>query len=147
MPSLRGFVGGGALQLQIYLLGSHASFISIRSFIQHTSRRIRLVWMPCCKTGPACMIPEKDCSCGCFLHSILVGQVIKKLLMHKTDAMLLLPAWVCYWTAILSSLPIRDECYLPYYKGMFGPILGSRLPPSMQQSGCPYALKAYWVKF
>ena len=75
----------------------------------------------------------------------LVGQVIRKILMHKTDAILLLPAWVCYWTAVLSSLPIKDECFLPYYKGMY--ILGSRLPPSMQQSGCPYALKAYWVKF
>ena len=75
----------------------------------------------------------------------LVGQVIQKLLKHKTNAILLLPAWVCYWTATLSRLPIRDECCLPYHKGMY--ILGSRLPPSMQQSGCPYPLKAYWVRF
>ena len=75
----------------------------------------------------------------------LAGQVIKKLLMHRTDAILLLPAWVCYWTAMLSSLPIQDECFLPYYKEMY--VLGSRLPPSMQQSGCPCPLRAYWVKF
>ena len=75
----------------------------------------------------------------------LAGQVIKKLLMHKTDAIVLLPAWVCYWTAMLSSLSIREECCLPYYKGMY--ILGSRLPPSMQQTGCPFSLTAYWVKF
>ena len=75
----------------------------------------------------------------------LVGQVVQKLLLHRTDAILLLPAWVCYWTPMLSSLPIRDECFLPYHKGMY--ILGSRLPPSMQQSGCPFSLMAYWVKF
>ena len=75
----------------------------------------------------------------------LAGQVIRKLLLHRTNAIMLLPARVCYWTAMLSSLPIRDECYLPYYSGMY--ILGSRLPPSMQQSGCPFSLKAYCVKF
>ena len=75
----------------------------------------------------------------------LVGQVIMKLLLHKTDAILLLPAWVCYWTATLSRLPIQDECYLPFNRGMY--VLGSRLPPSMQHSGCPYPLRAYWIKF
>jgi hypothetical protein len=65
--------------------------------------------------------------------------------MHKTNAILLLPARVCYWTAMLSSLPVRDGCCLPYYKGMYR--LGSRLPPSLQQTGCPFSLTAYWVKF
>ena len=69
----------------------------------------------------------------------LVGQVIQKLLKHRSNAILLLPAWVCYWTTTLSSLPIQDEYCLPYHRGMY--ILGSRLPPSMQQSGCPYSLK------
>lgn len=75
----------------------------------------------------------------------LVGAVIRKLLLHKTAAVLLLPAWTCYWTAMLESLPIVDSCKLPFHRGMY--VMGSRLPLSMQQAGCPYALMAYKVQF
>ena len=75
----------------------------------------------------------------------LVGAVIRKLLLHQTNAILLVPAWTCYWTAILHELPIVDSCNLPFYRGMY--IMGSRLPVSMQQMGCPYTLKAYKVQF
>ena len=75
----------------------------------------------------------------------LVGAVIRKLLLHKASAILLVPAWTCYWTATLQELPIVDSCKLPFYKGMY--VMGSRLPVSMQQIGCPYTLMAYRVQF
>ena len=82
-----------------------------------------------------------------FLPFQVVGAVIRKLLLHKTDAILLLPAWTCYWTAtgMLEDLPIVDSCKPPFHRGKY--VIGSRLPLSMQQVGCPYALMAYRVQF
>lgn len=74
----------------------------------------------------------------------LVGQVIVKLVQEQLPAILLVPAWVCYWTPLLRGLSIRDEVSIPYNKGLY--ILGSRLPESMQRSGCPYPLTAYFVQ-
>ena len=75
----------------------------------------------------------------------LVGAVIRKLLLHETDAILLVPAWTCCWTAMLQELSMVYTCKLPFYRGMY--VMGSRLPVSMQQIGCPYTLMAYTVQF
>ncbi len=75
----------------------------------------------------------------------LIGAVIRKSLRYKVDATLVLPAWVGSWTAMLQTLPIRGVQDLPYHRYLF--TSGSRQPASMQQSGCPYSLKAYRIVY
>ena len=75
----------------------------------------------------------------------LIGAVLKKMLHHRTNAILILPAWVGSWTAMLQALPIQGVQGIAYHRFLF--TLGSRLPDSMHQSGCPYSLRAYRIVF
>ena len=75
----------------------------------------------------------------------LIGPAIKELLACRLDAILLLPAWTGYWTAMLDKLPIKDSRALPYHRGMF--VVGSRMPSNMQRSRLRCSLLAYKVAF
>ena len=72
----------------------------------------------------------------------LIGNTINKLAQQRLDAILILPAWVCWWTPLLSTLgssrPAMQE--LHYHRSMY--VLGSRLPLGMRVW---YSLRAYRV--
>ena len=72
----------------------------------------------------------------------LIGDTLKKLAQQRLDAILILPAWVCWWTPIVSTLGSSKPSMqrLNYHKSMY--VLGSRLPPGMRVW---YSLKAYRV--
>lgn len=73
----------------------------------------------------------------------LIGPTIKKLLSFRLNAIMLLPAWACYWTAVLDTLLITAKLVLSYHRGMY--TIGSRVPDNMQRSGLRYSLIAYKV--
>lgn len=75
----------------------------------------------------------------------LIGQVLMKLAHEQVDAILLLPAWTCYWHGMLQRLPIADQVQVDYHKNMF--VLGSRLPTDMLSDPPRYRLTAYLIKF
>ena len=137
---MRGFAGSGASQLQMFLLSRGCT--STKDFMQLISRHFGVDAM--LQDWTTFRNSKGKLQLWVFPPFYLAGQGSGNCSCTE-DANLLLPACVCYWTAMLSSLPIHDECCLPYHSRMY--ILGSRLPPSMQQSGCPFTLKAYWVKF
>ena len=72
----------------------------------------------------------------------LIGDTIKKLAQQRLDAILILPAWVCWWTPVVSTLGSSKSAVqrLNYHKSMY--VLGSRLPPGMRVW---YSLDAYKV--
>ena len=72
----------------------------------------------------------------------LIGDTLKKLAQQRLDAILILPAWVCWWTPIVSTLGSSKPSMqrLNYHSSMY--VLGSRLPPGMRVW---YSLKAYRV--
>lgn len=74
----------------------------------------------------------------------LVGQVLNKLLEEQADAILILPAWVCFWQDLLKRLPVIDQQRVDYHKSVF--ILGSRLPKEVLKNPPRFRLMAYLVR-
>ena len=72
----------------------------------------------------------------------LIGDTIKKVAQQRLDTILILPAWVCWWTPMVSTLGSSKPTVqkLNYHKSMYD--LGSRLPPGMRVQ---YSLNAYGV--
>ena len=72
----------------------------------------------------------------------LIGDTIRKLAQQRLDAILILPAWVCWLTPMLSTLGSSTPAVqrLNYHNSMY--ILGSRLPRGMRVW---YSLNAYRV--
>ena len=56
----------------------------------------------------------------------LVGCVISKLLVERVNAILVVPVFMRYWTAMLRQLPIVDQVRLSYHEGLY--TIGSRAP-------------------
>ncbi len=75
----------------------------------------------------------------------LVGPVLAKLMKEQVDAIVILPAWTCFWQGMLQSLPVRDEQPIDYHNNLF--ILGSRLPTEMLKSPPRFRLRAYLIRF
>ena len=60
----------------------------------------------------------------------LVGQVIGKLLLEQTDAILIVPRFRRYWQVLLRSLPIIAQHELKYHNRLYS--IGSRAPVNMK---------------
>ena len=78
----------------------------------------------------------------------LVGAVINKLLLEKVDAILILPRFLRFWTAMLRQLPFAAVYDIPYDGQLY--TIGCRAPKYMQGKGEDkpiYLLTAYLVNF
>lgn len=69
-------------------------------------------------------------------------------MLEQVDAVLILPRFMRFWTAMLQRLPIVARSELPYYAKLY--TIGSRAPRRMQGTGKDkyiLLLNAYLVKF
>ena len=62
----------------------------------------------------------------------LIGAVINKLLAERVDAILILPKFMRYWTAMLGLLPVVAKHELSCCAGLY--TIGSRAPKYMQDN-------------
>ena len=77
----------------------------------------------------------------------LIGAVINKLLAKQTNAIVILPRFLRFWTAMLKQLPVFTVHELSYYNKLY--TIGSRAPKYMQGQGMDkpiYLFTAYLVK-
>lgn len=80
--------------------------------------------------------------------TILIGAVIGKLLIEQVNAIVVLPRYMRFWTAMQQRLPIVARCELSYYAKLYS--IGSRAPKYMQGQGKDkpiYLFNAYLVRF
>ncbi len=78
----------------------------------------------------------------------LIGAVINKLLAEQTNAIVILPRFLRFWTAMLKQLPVFAVHELSYYDKLY--TIGSRAPKNMQGQDKDkpiYLFTAYLVKF
>ncbi len=76
----------------------------------------------------------------------LIGAVISKLLHEQVNAILIVPHFLRYWSAMIQQLPVVDIVQLHYHAGLYE--MGSRAPKNMQRRNKPrISLTAYLVQF
>lgn len=78
----------------------------------------------------------------------LIGAVINKLLAEPVNAILVLPRFLRFWTAMLEQLPVFGVHEIAYHHKLY--TIGSKAPRYMQGQGNDrpvYLLTAYLVKF
>ncbi len=75
----------------------------------------------------------------------LVGQVIGKLLLEQTDAILIVPRFRRYWQVLLRSLPIIAQHELKYHNRLYS--IGSRAPVNMKSNKPIIQFMAYRISF
>ncbi len=78
----------------------------------------------------------------------LIGAVINKLLVEQTNAIVILPRFLRFWTAMLEQLPVFAIHELSYYSKLY--TIGSGAPKYMQGQGKDkpiYLFTAYLVTF
>ena len=63
----------------------------------------------------------------------LIGAVLNKLLVEQVNAIVILPRFLRFWTAMLKRLPIVREMPIEYYSKLY--TVGSRAPRCMQGQG------------
>jgi hypothetical protein len=79
----------------------------------------------------------------CFPPIEMIGPVLKKLGQEKVNAVVVLPCWSRYWTAMLHSLPVAEVHHINYTSGLLR--IGPQVPKEYRQF--KYILKAYKVVF
>ena len=76
----------------------------------------------------------------------LLGAVISELLHEQVNAILIVPRFLRYRSAMIQQLPVVDIAQLPYHAGLYE--IGSRARKSMQgKNNLRISLTAYLVQF
>jgi hypothetical protein len=73
----------------------------------------------------------------------MFGAVLRKLQKERVNAIVVLPCWSRYWTAMLHALPVVDTIHLNFQSGLLRH--GSQVPKEYR--GFKYILNAYKVVF
>jgi hypothetical protein len=72
----------------------------------------------------------------------MIGSVLKKLAQERVNAIVVLPNWSRYWTAMLRSLPVTETHHISYQSGLLR--FGLQVPKDYDRK-FKYILKAYKV--
>jgi hypothetical protein len=73
-----------------------------------------------------------------------LGQVIRKVLEERVDAIIIAPEWPRAWAALWRLLPVRAALPLPHREDLFVP--GSLVPSHLAKAKAPrYRVKAYYI--
>ncbi len=75
----------------------------------------------------------------------LVADSIKKVLEERVHCILIVPATVAYWSAMLAQLPVVDKIELSYHAGLYR--LTSRVPKDWHKTAPRHPLTALHVRF
>ncbi len=75
----------------------------------------------------------------------LVGEVIGKIQLEQTDAILVVPKFRRYWQVLLNSLPIVAQHDVKYHNRLYS--IGSRAPVNMKLNKPIIQLSAYRISF
>ena len=139
MQSSRG-VRWGFPTLDVFAGGAHS---------QHqVSRFYSLFCTPKALAANAMLQNNRKGTLWVFPPFPLIGAVINKLLAEQVNAVVLLPSFLRFWTAMIRQLPVFGVHALAYYHKLF--TIGSRAPNYMQGQGrdrpC-HLFTAYFVKF